>query len=108
VASYMALVPMFLGYLLFGIGLARVSASTATTITIAEPAVATLLAIVVVGERLTGLGWAGLAVIALVLVLLAFAPGNAATAPRVLRVSRRAARVDVRVDEPALRRGRRS
>jgi DME family drug/metabolite transporter len=83
VASYMALVPMFLGYLLFGIGLARVSASTATTVTIAEPAVATLLAVVVVGERLTGLGWAGLAVIALVLVLLALAPGNGGAAPRV-------------------------
>lgn len=77
VASYMALVPMFLGYLLFGIGLARVSASTATTITIAEPAVATLLAVVIVGERLPALGWAGLAVIALVLVLLAVAPSNA-------------------------------
>jgi DME family drug/metabolite transporter len=76
VAAYMALVPMFLGYLLFGIGLARVTASTATTITITEPAVATLLAVVIVGERLPGLGWAGLAVIALVLVLLAVAPGN--------------------------------
>lgn len=77
VAAYMALVPMFLGYLLFGIGLARVSASTATTITIAEPAVATVLAVVIVGERLPALGWTGLAVIALVLVLLAVAPSNA-------------------------------
>ena len=80
VAGYMALVPMFLGYLLFGIGLARVPASTATTITIAEPAVATLLAVLVIGERLTPLGWAGLAVIGLVLVLLAAAP--ATTLPR--------------------------
>ena len=80
VAGYMALVPMFLGYVLFGIGLARVPASTATTITIAEPAVATLLAVLVIGERLTPLGWAGLAVIGLVLVLLAAAP--ATTLPR--------------------------
>jgi DME family drug/metabolite transporter len=82
VAGYMALVPMFLGYLLFGIGLARVSASTATTITIAEPAVATLLAVVVVGERLTGLGWAGLAVIGVVLVLLALPAAGSVRAPR--------------------------
>lgn len=77
VAAYMALVPMFLGYVLFGIGLTRVSASTATTITIAEPAVATLLAVIIVGERLTVLGWAGLGVIGLVLVLLALAPATA-------------------------------
>jgi DME family drug/metabolite transporter len=75
----MALIPMFLGYVLFGIGLARVTASTATTITIAEPAVATVLAVLVVGERLTTLGWAGLGMIALVLVLLAVAP---TTSPR--------------------------
>ena len=77
VAAYMVLVPMFLGYVLFGIGLTRVSASTATTITIAEPAVATLLAVIIVGERLTVLGWAGLGVIGLVLVLLALAPATA-------------------------------
>jgi DME family drug/metabolite transporter len=82
VASYMAVIPMFLGYLLFGIGLARVSASTATTITIAEPAVATLLAVVVVGEQLTSLGWAGLSVIAVVLVLLALGPSNSVAAPQ--------------------------
>ena len=33
VAGYMALVPMFVGYVLFGHGLARVRASTATTLT---------------------------------------------------------------------------
>lgn len=70
----MALVPMFLGYLLFGIGLARISASTATTVTLIEPAVATLLAVLVVGERLGGTGWAGLALLAAVLVLLVLAP----------------------------------
>lgn len=77
VAAYMALVPMFLGYLLFGFGLTRVPASTATTVTLTEPAVAALLAVVIVGEQLSGLGWAGLAVIAAVLVILVFAPTNA-------------------------------
>lgn len=74
VAAYMALVPMFLGYLLFGFGLTRVSAGTATTITLAEPAVATILAVVIVGERLSSLGWIGLAFIAIALLVLVSAP----------------------------------
>lgn len=74
VAAYIALVPMFLGYLLFGFGLTRVSASTATTVTLTEPAIATLLAVLIVGERLTSLGWIGLALMALVLALLTVAP----------------------------------
>ncbi|PZF63475.1 EamA/RhaT family transporter [Curtobacterium sp. MCPF17_047] len=76
VGVYMALVPMFLGYLLFGYGLTTVSASTATTVTLTEPAVAAVLAVLVVGERLTTVGWVGLGVIAVVLVVLAVAPTN--------------------------------
>lgn len=77
VAGYMALVPMFLGYLLFGYGLTRVPASTATTITLTEPAVAAILAVVIVGERLNPLGWVGLGIITAVLFILALAPTNA-------------------------------
>ncbi|MFF0945815.1 DMT family transporter [Kocuria sp. CPCC 205300] len=75
-AAYTALVPMFLGYFLFGFGLARVRPSTATTLTLTEPAVAAVLAVLVVGERLSALGWSGLAVIAVALVVLALAPTN--------------------------------
>lgn len=74
VAAYLALVPMFLGYLLFGFGLTRVSPSTATTITLSEPAVAAVLAVVVVGERLAPLGWIGLAVLSVALAVLALDP----------------------------------
>lgn len=74
VAAYMALVPMFLGYLLFGYGLTRVTAATATTITIIEPAVASLLAVWVVGERLSALGWVGISLFAVVLILLGVPP----------------------------------
>lgn len=77
VAAYMALVPMFLGYLLFGYGLTRVRPTTATTLTLSEPAVAAVLAVIVVGERLSAGGWAGLAIIGAALVVLAFAPTNA-------------------------------
>lgn len=76
VGAYMALVPMFLGYVLFGFGLTRVSASTATTVTLLEPAVATVLAVLIVGERLGSLGWLGLGVLALVLGILVLAPAN--------------------------------
>ncbi|WP_312977617.1 EamA family transporter [Corynebacterium sp.] len=74
VAAYISLVPMFLGYVLFGYGLTRLSPSTATTVTLLEPAVAALLAVLVVGERLAPLGWVGLVLIGLVLVVLALAP----------------------------------
>jgi drug/metabolite transporter, DME family len=60
VALYLAVVPMFLGYLLFGRGLARVSASTATTVSLAEPAAAAVIAFLVLHERLTPAGWLGL------------------------------------------------
>ncbi|HEY9354977.1 MAG TPA: DMT family transporter, partial [Arthrobacter sp.] len=64
VGAYMAVVPMFAGYILFGWGLARVRASTATTLSLAETVVAAILAVVVVGERLPALAWAGAALIA--------------------------------------------
>lgn len=96
VAAYMALVPMFLGYLFFGFGLARVSASTATTVTLSEPAVAALLAVLVVGETLNGTGWTGLGLITLVPVILVLAPGNSTGAPSV--ESPRAKRTSVPVD----------
>ncbi|UOA26914.1 EamA family transporter [Pseudosulfitobacter sp. DSM 107133] len=59
VGVYMALVPMFLGYVAFGAALSRIASSQATTISLFEPVVAALLAIVIVGERLPPLGWLG-------------------------------------------------
>lgn len=70
VGIYMAAVPMFLGYLCFGYGLARVQASMATTITLLEPVVAAMLAIVIVGERLSGMGWFGVALVVGCLVII--------------------------------------
>lgn len=62
-AAYLAIGPMFLAYLLFGRGLRSVSASTATTVTLLEPLVATALAVWIVGERLAPPAWAGIAAI---------------------------------------------
>jgi DME family drug/metabolite transporter len=70
ITGYLALGPMFLAYLLFGAGLRSVASSAATTLTLLEPVVATLLAVTVVGERLAPLGWAGMALIGLALALL--------------------------------------
>ncbi|MFF4489857.1 DMT family transporter [Streptomyces sp. NPDC001544] len=75
VGAYMALVPMFAGYVLFGWGLAHVPASTATTLSLLEPAVAAVLAVLVIGERLPVAGWLGIAlVVACLAVLTAPAP----------------------------------
>ncbi|WP_406736718.1 DMT family transporter [Thioclava sp. GXIMD4215] len=77
VGLYMAAVPMFLGYLCFGYGLAHVEASTATTITLLEPVIAAILAILVVGEHLPPLGWVGVALVVGCLTLLTLPPGSA-------------------------------
>lgn len=63
VGAYMTLVPMFAGYVLFGWGLARTGASTATGISLLETVVAAVLAVLVVGERLPLHGWLGAAVV---------------------------------------------
>ncbi|NMO04816.1 EamA family transporter [Gordonia sp. TBRC 11910] len=60
VVAYLATVPMFAAYILFGRGLRTVPASRATTVTLLEPLVATLLAVGLVGERLTVFGWTGM------------------------------------------------
>ncbi|WP_165314084.1 DMT family transporter [Vibrio ziniensis] len=69
VVIYMATIPMFLGYLLFGYALKHLEASTATLITLLEPAIATLFAVALVGERFTVIGWYGFAFILVCLVL---------------------------------------
>ncbi|MFM9632194.1 MULTISPECIES: DMT family transporter [Streptomyces] len=78
VAGYLALFTVHLSYRLFGHGLRRTSASAATSLTLAEPAVAAVLGVTVLGERLPYVSWCGLAVLGLGLVLLA-APVKGAT-----------------------------
>ena len=62
-AVYLAVGPMFVAYVFFGWGIRALRSSTVTVITLLEPLVATLLAILIVGERLEPLGWVGLAFI---------------------------------------------
>ena len=70
VGAYMAIVPMFAGYVLFGWGLARIRASTATGLSLVETVVAAVLAVLVVGERLPTAGWIGAAAVLAGLVFL--------------------------------------
>jgi DME family drug/metabolite transporter len=70
VGVYMALIPMFVGYVCFGYALARIPASMATTITLLEPAVAAVLAVLIVGERLPALGWTGIGLVVLCLIFI--------------------------------------
>lgn len=69
VVIYMAIVPMFFGYVLFGYGLNYVEASQATLITLLEPAVATIMAVLIVGERFSAIGWLGIGLIMVCLLL---------------------------------------
>ncbi|AOA58106.1 DMT family transporter [Acinetobacter larvae] len=69
VLLYMVFIPMFLGYLLFGYGLKTVPASQAVTLTLFEPVVAAIFAMLVVKEQLSLLGWCGIALIGLCLIL---------------------------------------
>lgn len=70
VVGYMMIIPMFLGYVLFGYGLKTVPASKAITLTLFEPLVAAVLAIALVGEELAPIGWIGMIFISLCLALL--------------------------------------
>ncbi len=76
IGAYLALGPMFLAYVFFGIAMRTLRSSTATSITLLEPFVATLLAVFVVGERLLIGGWIGLAMVLVPVVVLATARHN--------------------------------
>ncbi|MFE4518498.1 DMT family transporter [Kitasatospora sp. NPDC056783] len=75
VVLHLAVVTTFLAYRLFGHGLRHTTARTATTLTLAEPAVAAVLGVAVLGERLPAVSWCGLAVLAGGLAFLAL-PGR--------------------------------
>jgi len=59
ISLYLSVIAVAFAYWIFGIALTRVRASTATLITLVEPAVAAVLASAVVGEHIQLAGWAG-------------------------------------------------
>ncbi|ROP74281.1 DMT family transporter [Curtobacterium sp. PhB115] len=68
---YLALVPTVLGHSLYAVGLRSVSASVATLVSLLEPVVAAVLAVLVVGEHLGAAGWSGIVLVVGGLALLA-------------------------------------
>ncbi|GAB3305871.1 DMT family transporter [Pseudoclavibacter terrae] len=58
---YLAIGPVLIGFWLFGLGLRYVDARTATTITLIEPVLASLLAVIVIHEAIAAPGWIGIA-----------------------------------------------
>jgi DME family drug/metabolite transporter len=70
VTAYLGLVTTALAYLLYGRGLRTVAAPVAVTLGLAEPVVAALLGVVVLGERLTSAALAGLLLVGLAIVIL--------------------------------------
>ena len=67
---WLGLIPTAVAYIAYAYGLAKVRASTASTLILAEPATATLLAAVVLGEAINARGWTGIVVVIIGLIYL--------------------------------------
>ena len=74
VVGYLGVVTTVVAYLLYGRGLRTVSVPAATTLGLAEPAVAAMLGLIVLHERLSAAAIAGLALVGLALASMAAAP----------------------------------
>jgi DME family drug/metabolite transporter len=64
-------VPTAAAYVIFGAGLRRVTVTAAGIATLLEPVTASALGVLVFGERLGTMGWAGAAMLLAALALLA-------------------------------------
>jgi drug/metabolite transporter, DME family len=71
VVGYLGVITTAVAYLLYGRGLRTVPVPAAVTLGLAEPAVAALLGVVVLGERLNATAVAGLALVGVALAVLA-------------------------------------
>ncbi len=63
VAGYLGLIPMAIGYVLFGHGLRTTTARDATLLSLLEPAVAAVLAALIAHQHLSQLGWLGIGLV---------------------------------------------
>jgi DME family drug/metabolite transporter len=68
---YLALVPTVLSYVLYTRGLAVVGATTAASLTLLEPLVSTILAVALLGERMSAVSWVGALLLGISLLLVA-------------------------------------
>ncbi|MFD1713933.1 DMT family transporter [Amnibacterium flavum] len=73
-ALWLGLATVTVAYLLFARGLRELSAPTVSTLTLGEPLTASILGILVLGERLSVPSWFGLGLIAIGILILVVAP----------------------------------
>ncbi len=73
VALHLGLGATTAAYALFGFGLARLTVPTVVTLTLAEPATAALLSVLVLSQRLAAVGWLGVALVIVGVALVATA-----------------------------------
>ncbi|MRH45097.1 EamA family transporter [Aquibacillus halophilus] len=71
---FLGVIATGLAYLLFAKGLREITASTAVTLSLAEPLTATILGVFIVGELLTATSWIGVSLLLFSIILLAFSP----------------------------------
>ncbi|MEV0677468.1 DMT family transporter [Actinosynnema sp. NPDC050436] len=88
VVGHLAVSTTFVAYLLFGHGLRHTTAAAATTLTLAEPAVAAVLGVLVLHERLPPVSWCGMGLLGAALLALARPPGAPARGAAVGREQR--------------------
>jgi DME family drug/metabolite transporter len=69
-ALWLGLVPTAIAYTSYAYGLKNIKVATASTLILAEPATATLLAAIVLGESLNGYSWLGVGIVVIGLVYL--------------------------------------
>lgn len=101
VTVHLAVFTTFIAYRLFGAGLRGTTVQVATTLTLAEPAVATVLGVALLGEHLPAVSWAGMAALTAGLAVLAVpartvrrsADGRSVFGHRVAKARRRAGAV---------------
>ena len=67
---WLGLIATTLAYLLFGVGLAVLQPGHIATLNLAEPVVATVLGVLILGERLPAAGWIGCVLIIIALAML--------------------------------------
>lgn len=76
--TWLAVVTIVIAYVLFARGLHTLRASTVSTLTLTEPLTASVLGLVLLDERLSGSGWAGLTVLLAGVIALAVPAGTSA------------------------------
>ncbi|WP_280348703.1 DMT family transporter [Nocardia neocaledoniensis] len=77
--ALLGLAPTALAYALFFHGLLAAGAATAAVLSLLEPLTATVVAVALLGERLTPVAWTGAALLAVALLLTATAPTSRGT-----------------------------